>query len=212
MLEALTIKESEEFLRQKSKIVDFSDKDLEKNIEDIEEYCKSNNNLYAMACVQLGIPKRIVYIKSTQANDTSANLDQEQFLMINPKILSMKGKTEFWEACVSGLTNLGLVERPYEIVVEYQNKNGEKVTQKFEGFSATVISHELDHLDGVFHMDRAKKLIQLPANQRVGFRKMHPYKVFSKTCPFEYDNITLKEFKNVWLPYSSNNQRWLCLL
>ena len=197
MLEALTIKDSEKFLRQKSKIVDFTDKDLEKNIKDIEEYCKCNNNLYAMACIQLGIPKRIIYIKSTKANDTSANLDQEQFLMINQKVLSMKGRTEFWEACVSGLTNLGLVERPYEIEVEYQNKNGEKLVKKFEGFSATVISHELDHLDGIFHMDRAKRVIQLPASQRFEFRKNQPYKVFSKTCKFEYKNINLEGVKNV---------------
>ena len=58
--------------------------------------------------------------------------------------------------------------------------------EKFEGFSSTVISHELDHLDGIFHMDRAKELMQMPASQRIEFRKQHPYKIISKDCDFAY--------------------------
>lgn len=187
MLKAITIKENEKFLRQISSIVDFDDKDLPQNLKDIKEYCTANSGLYAMACIQLGIPKRIVYIKSTKPNDTSANAENEQILMINPEIISKKGKTEFWEACVSGLDNLGLVERPYEIVVKYQNENGDTKIQKFQGFSSTVISHELDHLDGIFHMDRAKRLLQMPKSERAEFRNLHPYKIISKDCEFIYE-------------------------
>lgn len=129
----------------------------------------------------------IVYIKSTKPNDTTANAESEQILMINPEIISKKGKTEFWEACVSGLENLGLVERPYEIIVKYQNENRDIKIQKFEGFSSTVISHELDHLDGIFHMDRAKKILQMPASERIEFRRQHPYKIISKDCKFIYN-------------------------
>ena len=189
MLTALTIKDSEKFLRQVSKVVDFSDNKLSENLRDIKEYCASKDNLYALACIQLGIPKRIVYIKSTKPNDTSANAEKDQVLMINPEILSKRGKTEFWEACVSGLDNFGLVERPYEILVKFQNEKGEEKQQLFEGFAATVVSHELDHLDGIFHMDRAKELIQMPANERINFRNLHPYKIISKTCEFEYSDL-----------------------
>lgn len=192
MLKAITIKDDEKFLRQVSSIVDFNDKELHQNLQDIREYCTFNSGLYAMACIQLGIPKRIVYIKSTKPNDTTANAESDQILMINPEIISKKGRTEFWEACVSGLENFGLVERPYEIVVKYQNENGDYQIEKFEGFSSTVISHELDHLDGIFHMDRAKKLLQMPATKRVEFRKSHPYKVISKDCEFSYSPIDEK--------------------
>ena len=189
MLTALTINGYEDFLRQTSKVVDFADEELSQNLKDIREYCSNHDLLYALACIQLGIPKRIVYIKSTKPNDTTANDLKDQVLMINPKILSQQGKTEFWEACVSGLDNFGLVERPYKITVEYQDEAGNKKTQAFEGFSATVVSHELDHLDGIFHMDRAKELIQRPASERIEFRKSHPYKIISKTCEFEYPSI-----------------------
>ena len=191
MLKVLTIKNNEKFLRQRSSVVDFQDKDLPQDLKDIKEYCTVNSGFYAMASIQFGIPKRIIYIKSTKQNGSNdcagSEHNLEHILMINPEIVSQKGKTEFWEACVSGLDNFALVERPYEIVVRYQNENGDIKVQKFEGFSSTVISHEIDHLDGIFHMDRAKKLLQLPASERVEYRRQHPYKIISKDCEFTYD-------------------------
>ena len=62
MLKAITIKDDEKFLRQVSSIVDFNDKELHQNLQDIREYCTFNSGLYAMACIQLGIPKRMFSI------------------------------------------------------------------------------------------------------------------------------------------------------
>lgn len=189
MLEVLTIDKHEEFLRQVSKKVDFTEKDLQQNMDDIVEWCLSTNSAYAMAAIQFGIAKRIVYIKHTKLDNSDTSNENSQILMINPEIISKQGRTEFWEACLSGLDNLGLVERPYKLVVKYQDGEGKEHIQEFEGFSATVVSHELDHLDGIFHMDRAKKLIKLQRSDRVEYRKAHPYKVISKTCEFEYEPI-----------------------
>ena len=186
MLEVLTIDKYEKFLRQKSEMVCFSDPDLDTILDDIKTWCLNNDGIFAMAAIQFGIKKRIVYIKSTKQNDTTANEQDKQIMMINPKIISKKGKTEFWEACASGLDNFALVERPYKIVVEYQDRNAEKHIQEFEGFAATVVSHELDHLDGIFHMDRAKQLMHMEPKQRAEYRKTHPYKIISTDCDFEY--------------------------
>lgn len=189
MLEVLTIEKDERFLRQISKEVNLNDPKLNQDIEDVKEWCLNNEGLYAMAAIQFGIPKRIVYIKSTKPNDTTANDNDNQVMMLNPKVISKQGKTEFWEACVSGLDNFSLVERPYKILVEYYDVNGEKHLQKFEGFAATVVSHELDHLDGIFHMDRAKQSMKMSKENRINFRNEHPYKIISETCDFEYDDI-----------------------
>ena len=189
MLSVITIEKDEKFLRQVSKEVDLNDCELKTNVNDIIEWCLNNDGLYAMAAIQFGIPKRIVYIKSTKPNDTSANDQDEQVMMLNPRVISKQGKTEFWEACVSGLDNFSLVERPYKILVEYYDINGKKHIQDFEGFAATVVSHELDHLDGIFHMDRAKETMELEKEKREEFRKIHPYKIISKTCEFEYTDI-----------------------
>ena len=186
MLKAITIKDNEKFLRQVSKPVDFNDKELQQNFNDIKEFCILNDKVYAMACIQLGIPKRIVYIKSTDPNTAKNDNENEHILMINPQIISKKGRTEHWEVCASGLDNFCLVERPYEIVVKYQNEKGECLTKKFEGFASTVISHELDHLDGIFHMDRAKIKLKMPMEKRIEFRKKHTYRILSKDCEFHY--------------------------
>lgn len=195
MLKEITIFDDEEFLRQVSKPVDFeNDKDLEQNLNDLIEYTLNNNKAYAMASIQLGIPKRILFVKSTKEGVATTGEDNSLILMINPVVLSRKGKTQFWEACVSGSNYIGLVERPYEIVIKYQDRNSKEKTEKFEGFASTVLSHELDHLDGIFHMDRAKELHWVPTEERKNFRNDEPYKIISKTCEFNYPEVKFKKF------------------
>ncbi len=64
MRNIITIKENEEFLRQVSTAVNFEDDDYISYINELKEYCK-NNTVYALAPVQIGIPKRLIYIKNT---------------------------------------------------------------------------------------------------------------------------------------------------
>ena len=189
-IKAITIKDNEQFLRQISRPVDFNDSDLTDNIETLHEFCKDNEVL-AMAAVQLGIPKRIIYIKNTDLNvikrrqenkATEADINHnESRVLINPVIKESEGLTEYWEACASCLDNTGLVKRPYKIVVEYQDINGKIHEDTFEGFESTVLSHEMDHLDGILHIDIAEKVLVMSADERREYRKTHDYKIISKT-------------------------------
>ena len=52
---------------------------------------------------------------------------------------------------------MGLVTRPYEIIVEYYDVNQDIHRDTFVGFESTVLSHELDHLDGKLFIDRIDK-------------------------------------------------------
>ena len=64
-IKSITIADNEEYLRQTSIPVDIkNDKELEENIKVLENYCLENE-VMAMAAVQLGIPKRLVYLKNT---------------------------------------------------------------------------------------------------------------------------------------------------
>lgn len=189
-IKAITIKDNEQFLRQISRPVDFNDPDLTDNIETLHEFCKDNEVL-AMAAVQLGIPKRIIYIKNTdlnvikrrqENNATEADINHnESRVLINPVIKESEGLTEYWEACASCLDNTGLVKRPYKIVVEYQDINKKIHEETFEGFESTVLSHEMDHLDGILHIDVAEKVLVMSADERREYRKTHDYKIISKT-------------------------------
>lgn len=194
MIKAITIEDDEQFLRQISKPVDLNDQELIHNIEILDEYCKENDVL-AMAAVQLGIPKRIVYLKNTnlelvekkQYGNTTKEDKQynEQRVLINPVIIKKEGLTDYWEACKSCLNNMGHVQRPYKITIEYQDIKGETKQEIFEGFESTVLSHEMDHLDGILHMDIADEVLVMEKEERKIFRQTHKYNITSKTGDFE---------------------------
>ena len=114
-IERKTIATDEDYLRQISKPVLFEDNSYRKDIKLLEEFCL-NNKCFALAAIQIGIPKRIVYLKNTSLDVSLEDKDyNEKKILINPVIISRKGHTKFWEACVSCLDNMGLVERPYKI-------------------------------------------------------------------------------------------------
>ena len=191
----ITIENNEQFLRQISKPIIFPDNDLINDIKILEEYFNNGNKTLALAAVQLGIPKRLIYLRNTnldiinrQNNNEEKEEDRnynEARILINPIIISREGLTEYWECCASCLDNMGLVERPYKIVVEYQDINGNKQEETFEGFESTVLSHEMDHLDGILHIDKSKEIIVMEPEKRKIFRKTHGYNIISKTGNYE---------------------------
>ena len=204
-IEAITIQDNEPFLRQISSSVDIkNDKELMNDIDILDQFCKENN-VMAMASVQLGIPKRIVYLKNTnldiinkiQNNSNSEEIENynEKKVLINPTILKREGLTEYWEACASCLDNIGRVLRPYKIELEYYDINGNQKVETFEGFESTVLSHELDHLDGILHIDIAEEVIEMPANERKKWRQSHEYKIYQKDG--DYDSLRDKGKKKV---------------
>ncbi len=96
-----TIKNDEEYLRQISSKVSFDDKSLLDDIKLLEKYCKETE-CFALAAVQIGIPKRIVYLKNTKLDVPLDDINyNEARILINPVIISKKGKTKFWEYCLS---------------------------------------------------------------------------------------------------------------
>ena len=186
---AITIKDNEAFLRMRSNEVSLTDRDLYDNIECVKKHLKAVSNCLALSAVQVGVLKRIVVIKTDNANGIPRE-EKDWLILLNPEIISMNGRTEFWEACESCLLNFGLVERPYKMTIRYQTINGETEAQHFEGFICTVLAHEMDHLEGILHMDRAKELYQMDLAERREFRKSHPYKIYSKNCLFKYEEIS----------------------
>ena len=182
-IETKTIENDLEFLRQISREVDFEKDNYKEVIEKLDYYCKNVGLVMAMAAVQIGIPLRILYLKKTDFSRLDEEYNEGRVL-INPKILKQEGLTTYWEACASCLDNFGLVERPYKMEIEYYDENGKRHVETFEGTECTVICHELDHLDGVLHMDKAIKLMQMAAPERKTWRESHPYTIIRKDGPF----------------------------
>lgn len=194
-IKEITIAENEAYLRQVSTPVAIEDdENLKNDIEILEQYCKKSEVL-AMAAVQLGIPKRLVYVKNTnleivRKSQTDFVSEEEKAyneakVLINPTIVNKEGLTDYWEACVSCLDNFGRVLRPYKIDIEYYDIKGIKHLETFEGFPSTVLSHEIDHLDGILHIDISEELFQMPEEERKIYRQSHGYKIYSKTGNYD---------------------------
>lgn len=194
-IKAITIADNEDYLRQISNPVDITnDKELSKDISILDEFCKKSGVL-AMAAIQLGIPKRIIYLKNTnleivqKMQTNSATKEEENHneakILINPIIINREGLTEYWENCASCLNNCGRVLRPYKIELEYQTVDGTNEKIIFEGFESTVLSHEYDHLDGILHIDIAEEIKVMPKEERKIWRQTHDYNIISTTGNYE---------------------------
>ena len=81
--------------------------------------------------------------------------------MINPKI-KQKSLLKEWgeEGCLSIPEAYGQVKRYKKINCQYLNQNGQKTKITAKGLLARVIQHEIDHLDGILFIDKARKLLQ----------------------------------------------------
>jgi peptide deformylase len=77
--------------------------------------------------------------------------------LINPEITPLSQETvEDWEGCLSIPDIRGRVPRARQILVRAYDRRGKRLEIKATGFTARVIQHETDHLDGVLFFDRMK--------------------------------------------------------
>ena len=75
-LQSITIENNEEYLRQISTTVNIADPELHNNIVVLQNYCLQND-VMAMAAIQLGIPERIIYVKNTNLDILNKRLTDE---------------------------------------------------------------------------------------------------------------------------------------
>src|SRR5687768_294498 len=95
-----------------------------------------------LAAPQVGLPYRCFVMSSNPV-----------LCVFNPRIVDQTThKIKMVEGC---LTFPGLflnIERPRSIKVRYTQPNGETLTKEFDGMTARVFLHELDHLDGILYI------------------------------------------------------------
>lgn len=181
MLKEKTIENDLEYLRQVSREVDFEKDNVKEISNELKEFCATHSLSMALSAVQLGIPLRILYLKKLDDKRLDDDEYDENRILINPKIVKAEGESLYWEACASCGDLTGLVRRPYKIELSYQDENGEFYTEIFEGLAATVVAHELDHFEGVLHIDIALEVHTYTFDERVELRKREPYKIIRKT-------------------------------
>jgi peptide deformylase len=108
-----------------------------------------------LAAPQVGKSLQIFIIRQTPKSPllTFINPKIENFFD-NPDPSPKKKKSVQLEGCLSLKDVWGVVTRHHGVEVSYQDETGKKHTKKFEGFIATIIQHEFDHLQGILFPKR----------------------------------------------------------
>ena len=91
-----------------------------------------------MAANMIGVRKRIIVV----------NMETMNIAMLNPVIIKRSGAYETEEGCLS-LSGTRSITRYHDIEVEYQDMELRKHRQKYSGWTAQIIQHECDHLEGI---------------------------------------------------------------
>ena len=140
-------------LRQKSTPVERVDDDLRRTLDDMLETMYDAPGV-GLAANQVNIAKRFIVVDAGNDSDEDDAETRNPICLINPEIVS---RSETLRSCEEGCLSLPDVrveiERPERITVRYLDREGEPVELEAEGFLATVIQHEVDHLDGRLIID-----------------------------------------------------------
>ena len=92
-----------------------------------------------MAANMIGVYKRIIAFTD----------GTEYKIMLNPVIVKASGEYETEEGCLSLLGGPRKTKRFQKIKVQYQNTDMKLRLKTYEGFTAQIIQHEIDHCNGI---------------------------------------------------------------
>ena len=124
------------FLNQKSELATPDDKQV---VQDLLDTLKANEaGCVGMAANMIGVKKRIIVVNMGFINRA----------MINPVIVKKSSTYETEEGCLS-LIDVRKTTRYRDIEVEFFDENWKKQREKYSGWTAQIIQHEVDHCDGI---------------------------------------------------------------
>ncbi|MBT3268745.1 peptide deformylase [Candidatus Poribacteria bacterium] len=102
--------------------------------------------------------KRIILVDRSAGEDPDGGM----LVLVNPVVTEASDATEEdWEGCLSIPDIRGRVPRASQIVVESKDRKGRDQTHSVSGFTARIMQHEIDHLDGVLFLDRMTDMLSL---------------------------------------------------
>ena len=124
------------FLSQKSEPASKQDTNIGQDLQDTLQ--ANRDRCVGMAANMIGVKKRIIIV----------SLGMVSLIMYNPVIVKKDTPYETEEGCLS-LDGVRKTVRYQNIEVEYLDGNWKKHRQRFSGWTAQIVQHEIDHLSGI---------------------------------------------------------------
>lgn len=147
-------KKEEKFLRQPARSFDFSKfnkKQIQELIANMRRIMKSVKGV-GLSANQIGLDTRVFVAELPTAEGRS-----KFYAVFNPILEKIsENKITIEEGCLSVPKTYGAVNRAEKVVLNGFDKNGKKIKIKAWGFLARIFQHEIDHLNGILFIDKAR--------------------------------------------------------
>ncbi len=145
-------------LRQKANPVPHGQihtKEFQQFLKDLIETMYEHDGV-GLAAPQVHHSIRVCSVELREENQRYPDqVNSNLHIFINPEWSALTQETNaYWEGCLSVPGLRGLVARPNKLKVKYLDKNAKTQELVAEGFFATVLQHEFDHLDGTLYVDK----------------------------------------------------------
>ena len=140
-------------LRKPSSAIKRIDAEIKSLIKDLKDTLAQEEGA-GLAAPQIGEHRRVVLVRFGQDQGEM----QPALALINPVITERGALVKCFDGCLS-LPKIYTWDamRPAWLEFTAMDENGENVAMRVEGADAAVVDHEVDHLDGVFFLDRLAK-------------------------------------------------------
>lgn len=125
------------FLGQKSEPATIMDLQVAQDL--LDTLTAHKDGCAGMAANMIGVKKRIICFDNEGVYMT----------MFNPEIVKFSEPYETEESCLSFLGGPRKMKRYQKIKVQYQTANFKARIKTFEGWTAQIIQHEIDHCNGI---------------------------------------------------------------
>jgi peptide deformylase len=140
-------------LRQQAAPVERVDQELRRLMDDMLATMYDAPGV-GLAAPQIGISRRVIVMDAARDDDPP-----DPLVMINPEILERSDELRLHEeGCLSIPEITAEVERPGEVRVAFLDREGKPQEVELEGIWATIVQHEVDHLNGVLFIDYLSRL------------------------------------------------------
>lgn len=114
-----------------------------------------------LAAPQVNVSKRLFVM---DVGEDDEHPEGGAYVVINPKIELQEEEIEMTEGCLSVPGYVGEISRFNHVAVTGVDRNGEKIRLEGKGTFAQALQHEIDHLNGVLYIDKAKN-VRIPKSK-----------------------------------------------
>ena len=131
------------------------DREEKSEIKALMDSFTCRDDASGLAGPQIGVNKRIIIFRNKEGGDRKKKMTAEDYdVLVNPRITQARGeKVTAAEGCLSCPDIQIDVERFSEIKVRALNEKGEKISKRYLDWTARVVQHEIDHLNGKLIVD-----------------------------------------------------------